>query len=291
MSEKGDTTKEDGWESGPNPVRQIIVTRTAQVGGAAGLALAGLGTVLPASQTIPLAIGGGVGVTLGLSAYFVATFYARTPFGGSLWVRLPRQAGNVVALTFDDGPHPNTTPRLLDLLAQANVQATFFLVGERARAYPDLARRVAEAGHTIGVHGLRHRTMVLQNARQIACDLREAARILEDTTGKPLAARLLRPPYGFKTWTLGRVARREGWTIASWSLDGRDYDPQTPAQLAERISARLAVRDIVLLHERPGDSVTLDALPAILTDCQTRAFACVGLAAVAGAAIMPESLS
>lgn len=257
----------DGWEPGPNPVTQIIATRTVQVGGVAALGLAGAWASLPASGFWPaVPVSGGVIVAGSLSAYFVSVFYARTTWGCPLLTHLPiaPDTASAAALTFDDGPHPDTTPHLLDILAEHQSRATFFLVAERARAYPDLTRRITEAGHTIGVHGLRHRTMVLQSGQQVTRDLADCEKIFADITGTALPSRLLRPPYGFKTWTLCRTAHRLGWTIAGWSLDPRDYDPHTPDSLAEKTVSRLAPGDIVLLHERPGSKVTLEALPQIL---------------------------
>jgi peptidoglycan-N-acetylglucosamine deacetylase len=276
----------DGWEPGPNPVARIITVRTAQVGGAA--ALTGLGLCLPPERFWLLVPWGGAAVAVGLAAYFIATFYARTSFGVPLLVRLPPSAENAVALTFDDGPHPKTTPILLDALAAAGAKATFFLVGERARAYPDLARRITAEGHGIGVHGLRHRTMVLQSAREIERDIAEAARILEDVTGQPLPVRLLRPPYGFKTWTLCWTARRLGWTLVSWSNDPRDYDPVSADELAGRAAARLTPGDIVLLHERPETDRTNDALPLLLRTCREQGLSCVSLTNVEIDPLTPE---
>jgi peptidoglycan/xylan/chitin deacetylase (PgdA/CDA1 family) len=275
------------WEGEPpevNPVARIIGVRTAQAGGAAVAALAGLRLALPDALFWPAFFGGGALVGGGLSAYFVATFTAGLPFPGApLLVRLPESAGpDAVALTFDDGPHPETTPRLLDTLAAHGAQATFFLVGERASRYAKLARRVTEAGHMVGVHGLRHRTMALDTAGAIRRDLAEAARRIEDATGAaPLAGRWLRPPYGFKSLTLCRTATEEGWRLAAWSLDARDYDPQTPETLAARILGRLAPGDVVLLHERPGVPATLDALPRLLAGCAERGLRLVALPPVA----------
>lgn len=257
----------EGEPPEPNPVAQIIGLRTAQVGGGAFAALAGLRLGLPDTLFWPAFFAGGGVVAGGLSGYFVATFTARLSFpgGAALLVRLPEGAGSAVALTFDDGPHPETTPRLLDILAAHGARATFFLVGERASRYPALARRIAAEGHGIGLHGLRHRTMALDPAARIARELREAQARIEEAAGAPVGPGCwLRPPYGFKSLTLMRAAARAGWGIAAWSCDGRDYDPHTPESLAARLNARLAPREIVLLHERPGVPATLDALPAVL---------------------------
>ena len=269
-------------EDGANPVVQIIVTRTLQTGGAALLALAGLRAVLPPERFRPLIPAGGLLVAGGLSAYFVATFTPRTPLGGvPLVCRLPKRADRAVALTFDDGPHPETTPRLLDILAAHDAHATFFLVGERAARFPDLVRAIADAGHALGIHGLRHEAMVLQSASRAAADLRAARRILVDTAGlpDPAAVRLFRPPYGFKTAALCRAAARLGLVTVAWSCDPRDYDLVNANALRARVAARLRPGDIVLLHERPDAPHTLDALPGVLADIAGRGLKSVALPA------------
>lgn len=262
---------------------QIIGVRTAQVGGAAGLLLAGLATAYPTSVVIPVAVVGGLGVTIGLSVYFARTFAPRTTFGNCpLMVRLPESWGDAVALTFDDGPHPATTPLILDALAENNAKATFFVVGTRATQHPELVRRIVQEGHTLGVHGLHHRTMVLQSAKQIEGDLAEAVRRIEDAAEKSLPRPLLlRPPYGFKTAAMARTARRLGFVVVAWSLDPRDYDPTDPERLAADVGTRLIPGDIVLLHERPELPAATDALPRLLELCLEKRLAPVGLVAVA----------
>ena len=259
----------------PNPVGAVIGVRTGQVTAVSLPILAGLWWWLSPRHFGLLLPWIGPTVALGLSAYFVATFHAQTRFPGARFLRrLLPDAGNAVALTFDDGPHPETTPRLLDLLADANAKATFFLVGERAAAYPDLVRRIHKEGHCLGIHGWHHRTMVLQSAREIAADLAKARRCLEDTIGEPLPALLVRPPYGFKTWTLTQTIGRLGGTLVGWSLDPRDYDAPQATAIAERVRTRLGPGEIILLHERPGTTNTLDALPEILRACAEKRLCC-----------------
>jgi peptidoglycan/xylan/chitin deacetylase (PgdA/CDA1 family) len=270
----------------PNPVTQIIRVRTAQVAGPALLALVGLRAALGPAWTLPLAGGGALLMTAALSAYFAATFTASLPIGGPVVTRLPRRkeyargdaaAAAAVALTFDDGPHPATSPRLLDLLRAHDARATFFVLGERAARYPEIVRRMAREGHALGIHGLRHRTLVLQSAREIERDLREARRLIEAAAGaRPV--RLLRPPYGFKSVTLARVARSLGLTVVAWSVDPRDYDPIPPDLLLARVRARMRPGSIVLLHERRDAETTLEALPAVLGLCRDRGWRCVSLA-------------
>lgn len=263
-----------------NPVAQIIVTRSLQTGGAALLALAGLRAVLPPERFRPLVPVGGLLVAGGLSAYFVATFAPRTPLGGApLVCRLPVKAGNAVALTFDDGPHPETTPHLLDVLAEHNARATFFVVGENAARFPSLMRRIVSDGHAVGIHGLRHETMVLHSTKRAAADLHAARRIIVDAAGfaDPAAVRLFRPPYGFKTAALCRTAAWLGLVTVAWSCDPRDYDAISAGDVRARLAAQLRAGDIVLLHERPGTRHTLDALPGVLADIAARGLACVPL--------------
>ncbi len=266
----------------PNPVAQLVALRTAQVGAATGTVLTGMALFLPMNVVGAAAIVGAVLGTLALSAYFLRTFHPRTRYGGlPLLTRLPsgEESGeNNVALTFDDGPHPDTTPRLLDALLSANVRATFFVVGERAEQYPELVRRMVRGGHAVGVHGLRHRAMVTQSAAQIEADLREATARIETAIGEPLPRPvLLRPPYGFRTATLARVAHENAYLCVAWSLDGRDYDRVSADALAARIAGRLRGGDIVLLHERPHAPVAAEALPGLLSNLRDAGIAPIAL--------------
>lgn len=283
---KKGTSTWDGEEPEPNPVTQIILTRTLQTLAVTLPVLLGLRAVLPPGRFARLLRWCGPLSTLSLSAYFVATFQARSPLfsrlsgsGCGLITHLPASVGNAVALTFDDGPHPGSTPHLLDLLKQHDTKATFFLVGERVARYPSIVRRIADEGHAIGIHGLHHRTMVLQSPAQVRQDIRESVRHIETAIGEPLPfPRLLRPPYGFKTPLLARTAARVGCRIIAWSLDPRDYDPVSVDTLIKRVERNLSPGSIVLLHERPGESVTAEALPLLIRLCRNRGFDCQMLA-------------
>ena len=198
---------------------------------------------------------------------------------------LPHRLGNAVALTFDDGPHPETTPYLLDILKQYGAKATFFLVGEQVSRWPEIAARIADEGHAIGIHGLHHRTMVLQTPAQIRKDIGETVRRIEAATGKPLPfPRLLRPPYGFKTPVLARTAGQLGCRMIAWSVDPRDYDGISADCLVERVERKIAPGSIVLLHESPHSDSTAQALPRLLQICRERGLACVPLTLKNGAA-------
>src|SRR5438067_6693106 len=119
----------------------------------------------------------------------------------------PGQPG--VVLTFDDGPHPEGTPALLDLLGEAGASATFFLVGEQVKRWPEIAGRIAREGHVVALHGYRHRNLMRLSPRGFARDLDQGARVLQDASGVTPA--LYRPPYGIFTPAGLAITRRRGY--------------------------------------------------------------------------------
>ena len=156
-----------------------------------------------------------------------------------------------VALTFDDGPHPVATPRILDVLAGHGAHATFFMVGSSARRYPELVERVAAAGHAIGHHTLDHVSLVgLDRAARRRQILGGAAAI------GPLCSPLFRPPYGHLDLATWWLARRHGHDVIAWSGHAFDWKAQDVATLAGRLRAAMKPGAIVLLHDAPqaGDA-------------------------------------
>ncbi len=174
-----------------------------------------------------------------------------------------------VALTFDDGPHAKGTPAVLELLAQSDVTATFFLVGEQVERLPALSAEIAAAGHEIGLHGYRHRLLLRRTTRALTVDLDRCRAVIEDAT--QTSPRCYRPPYGVFSAGGLRLCRRRGWEPTLWSRWGRDWGAlETPEAIAERATSGLRSRDIVLLHDADHYSApgswrrTVAALPAIL---------------------------
>jgi peptidoglycan/xylan/chitin deacetylase (PgdA/CDA1 family) len=187
--------------------------------------------------------------------------------------RIPcRLDGGGIALTFDDGPHPEGTPAILDALAAADAVATFFLVGEQVERHPEVARAVADAGHEIALHGFRHTLLLRRRTGELAADLARAATLIEDVTGA--TPRLYRPPYG--VFSLGGLLHaRRRWRPLLWSQWGRDWTRSaTPASVARLSTRTLSGGDVILLHDADHYSVrgswraTAGALPAILEACQ-----------------------
>jgi peptidoglycan/xylan/chitin deacetylase (PgdA/CDA1 family) len=158
-----------------------------------------------------------------------------------------------VALTFDDGPDPASTPAFLDLLAERDVRATFFLLGRYAAAHPDLVRRMVESGHEIGVHGWTHRCVAWVGARRLLGDLRATRRVLEQISERRV--RWYRPPYGVLTTHALVTARAAGLTTVLWSDWGVDWRRgRTPGQVLTTVTRGLRPGGTVLLHDTDRSS-------------------------------------
>jgi peptidoglycan/xylan/chitin deacetylase (PgdA/CDA1 family) len=174
-----------------------------------------------------------------------------------------------VALTFDDGPHAEGTPAVLEALARHGASATFFLVGEQVARRPALAREIVDAGHEVAVHGYRHTLLLRRRVRELRDDLDRAVGVIADATG--VVPSLYRPPYGiFSSGGLAHV-RDRGWRPLLWSTWGRDWERRATAQsIARRATSGLRPGDVVLLHDSDAYSSddswrkTAAALPSVL---------------------------
>ena len=179
-----------------------------------------------------------------------------------------------VALTFDDGPHPEGTPAVLEQLASASARATFFMVGEQVDRSPSLAAEVAAAGHAVASHGYLHNNQLRRTRGELEDDLSRADATIAEATGRrPL---LYRPPYGIFSWYGIGLAWR-GWTPLLWSRWGRDWAARaTPASIAAKVTQNLEAGDVLLLHDAdtysaPGSHVrTAAALPRVLEEIELR---------------------
>jgi peptidoglycan-N-acetylglucosamine deacetylase len=180
---------------------------------------------------------------------------------------VPECAG-AVALTFDDGPHPEGTPAVLAELEQQGMRATFYVVATQARRHPQPLRDVVAAGHELGLHGGRHLPHALVPPFVLERELRHAQAEIEALAGVEL--RTLRAPFGAVSLSTLRFASQSGMRVVSWSRWGRDWEPRaTPAAIARRVAAGAAGGDILLLHDSDAYSAagswrrTADALPEI----------------------------
>jgi len=177
--------------------------------------------------------------------------------------------GPGVALTFDDGPHPEGTPAVLAELDRAGVAATFFLVGEQVRRAPGLVGEILAAGHEIGLHCDRHRNLLRLTPWQVREDIARAQEAIEAASGR--ATTLYRPPYGMLNAAALALARSRGWRTLLWRRWGRDWQAGTNAErIAARVSDRAGEGDVLLLHDAddygaPGSwRRTSQSLPRVL---------------------------
>lgn len=179
------------------------------------------------------------------------TFHRNSPvFGRTLGV-LPRESGErAVALTFDDGPNPDATPRILDALARAGVQATFFLLGRHVDRWPDIARRVANEGHVLANHGWHHRKLHRAMPARARLDLEMGTRSIEEATG--IRPRLFRAPHGFRAPWVTPIAASLGQRTVGWTLGVWDTERPGAHIIAERTIAGARPGSIMLLHDGDG---------------------------------------
>lgn len=176
-----------------------------------------------------------------------------------------------VAITFDDGPDPASTPQVLALLEALDVRATFFVLGAMLEQHPDAGRSLVSAGHEVGVHGWSHRPLPLRGPASTRADLARAHAQVEATCG--VTPTRYRPPYGVLTRAADRAARELGMTPVLWTTWGRDWRrAATGASVRADVTRHLGPGGTVLLHDSDCTSApeawrsTLAALPGIVGD-------------------------
>jgi peptidoglycan/xylan/chitin deacetylase (PgdA/CDA1 family) len=180
-----------------------------------------------------------------------------------------------VAITFDDGPHPDGTPAILESLARAGHKATFFMVGEQVERRPELAREVAERGHSIALHGYRHRLQLRLPRRVLDDDFRRGLDVIASATGRTPV--LHRPPYGIYSSAGLELARANELKPLLWSRWGKDWRKFTNAgRIARRVSRGLTAGDVILLHDsdfysaKDSHKRTAAALDLIIAELKLR---------------------
>jgi peptidoglycan/xylan/chitin deacetylase (PgdA/CDA1 family) len=182
-------------------------------------------------------------------------------------------------LTFDDGPHREGTPAVLEALAARGVRATFFLVGEQVARNPSLAAEIVAAGHGIGLHCDRHRNQLRLGPRAVREDIMRGAARIEETTGAPIER--YRPPYGIFNAAALALARSNGWRPLLWTHWGRDWQARaTPDSIfATLVGADVGEGSVLLLHDADDYGAegcwrrTAAALPRVLSELEARGMA------------------
>jgi peptidoglycan/xylan/chitin deacetylase (PgdA/CDA1 family) len=198
--------------------------------------------------------------------------WPRSSLLGPNWTRLPEEAARqgAVAITIDDGPDPDITPRVLDLLDQHAAKASFFCVGKLVLRYPELAREIARRGHAVENHTQRHvHHFSLLGPRGLAKEIGQAQETIAQVVG--LAPRFFRAPAGLRNPLLEPVLTRFGLQLASWTRRGFDTVSHDADQVLGKLTRRLGGGDILLLHDGhagrspAGEPIVFDVLPRLLT--------------------------
>jgi peptidoglycan/xylan/chitin deacetylase (PgdA/CDA1 family) len=199
-----------------------------------------------------------------------AGLWPRSQLLGPNWTRLPCNPGDRrIALTLDDGPDPEITPRVLELLARTGVAATFFCIGERVAAHPGLTREVIAAGHAVENHSQRHlHHFSLLGPRGLRAEIERAQHTIAAATG--VSPRFFRAPAGLRSPLLDPLLQRLGLRLASWTRRGFDTVDHHPARVLGALTRALGPGDILLLHDGHaarspgGTAVVLEVLPRLL---------------------------
>ena len=235
------------------------------------------GAAVVAGLALPGAAPWAVGAVLANHALLSAAgLWPRSTLLGPNVRRLPAAAAGrgAVAITIDDGPDPEVTPAVLDLLAAHAARATFFCIGTQVRAHPALVRRIVAAGHSVQNHSLHHRhTFSLSGPAALAREIGDAQALLAHTTGQ--LPHCFRAPAGLRNPLLDPVLHRLGLHLVSWTRRGFDTREGDPARVLQRLTQGLAAGDILLLHDgharraASGRAVVLEVLPALLQRCRS----------------------
>lgn len=189
-----------------------------------------------------------------------------------------------VALTFDDGPHPTLTPRLLDILAEHDARATFYVIGRNAARYPDILRRIVAEGHEIGNHTWSHPSLFGVGDSNMLRELQRTNDVVQDAVG--FAPVSLRPPYGNIYPRQSRLVFDQlGLTTVLWSIDPLDWQRPGSSVVANRILAAHHAGAVVLSHDIHGP--TIRAMPAVIQGLQARGYNLVQVSEIMGRRVWP----
>jgi peptidoglycan/xylan/chitin deacetylase (PgdA/CDA1 family) len=179
-------------------------------------------------------------------------------FEGQTILRRGKRHGKMIALTFDDGPHPTHTPKLLKILKDNNVKAAFFMLGSRINEYPKIAARVHAEGHEIGNHSYTHPFYNKSKQEKIDREISRTDAAIKKLTGYN-EVKLLRPPYGALPKYVIKKAEEDGFHIVMWSYDSKDYQGHSVDYMLDKVLKRVKSGDVMLFHDIHANTVKLIA--------------------------------
>jgi peptidoglycan-N-acetylglucosamine deacetylase len=198
------------------------------------------------------------------TAAVAAGYQSMSPTGqwyGKTFTGNPRRERQL-ALTFDDGPNDPYTQRLLEVLAQHNIPATFFLIGRYVKQRPKIAGEICEAGHTIGNHTFTHPLLTFKNENEIRRELLDCRSAIADAVGAH--SNLFRPPFGGRRPAVLRVARELGFESIMWSITGYDWSAPPAAEIERKISRNIRGGEVILLHDGGHKQLGIDRSQTLL---------------------------
>jgi peptidoglycan/xylan/chitin deacetylase (PgdA/CDA1 family) len=210
-------------------------------------------------------------LAMSAASLYYATVSVRSQWLGQTYWR-GRTDRNAVALTFDDGPSPDTEG-VLDVLADHHLSATFFMVGREVESFPGIAQRVFAEGHEVGNHSYSHPVYLFQRALETRDQVQRAQDVIAETIG--VRPTLARPPFGVRTPAYFGATRALGLRTVQWDVAGFDWKRRSPSQIADNVLRKVRPGSIILLHD--GDSAgkqdrknTVAALPLIIKGLKDR---------------------
>ncbi len=212
-------------------------------------------------------------IILGVVLLLFALFYASYSIRAGVYIKAycrKRTARAIAALSFDDGPHPQYTPKILDLLKRYNVKAAFFVVGKNGEQYPEIVKRMVDEGHIVGNHTYSHSShFPLMRMSKMVEELQRCDSVLENITG--LRPTMFRPPYGVTNPMIAKAVRRRGYKVVGWDVRSLDtMESWSRTKVFERVRRRLRKGSVVLLHDNRAGGDEL--LEMILKHCDKIGF-------------------
>jgi peptidoglycan-N-acetylglucosamine deacetylase len=190
-----------------------------------------------------------------------------------------------IAMTFDDGPNPQLTPKLLDMLKERGIKATFFVVGKNVEEYPDIVRRMADEGHEVANHSWSHPALTKLGAESFRKQIENTNEAIENATGKRPV--LMRPPYGATSSILNRrLVEQFGLKVILWSVDPRDWKYRNPNRVYSTIIQNTKAGSIILAHDI--HATTVAAMPATLDSLTGKGYKFVTVSELIAMEVPPQ---
>ena len=208
-----------------------------------------------------------IGITL---LYLASTAYGSYEIEANYFIKsINSGKGKGIALTFDDGPDPETTPAILSILKEAKIKATFFVIGKKAELYPELVRQIDEEGHIVANHSYSHSWGIgFFSTNRLSADMAKCNEVVKLAIGKtPL---LFRPPFGVTNPRYSGALKTNGLLSIGWSIRSMDTQAKNKYQVIDKVMSKLKKGNIVLLHDNLP--VTVAALEDIIEHCKNKRF-------------------